>query len=167
MKKSHSSITRKPGRAGQSLVEFALVLPIFIALVFFLIDILRFYFIQQTLSYQVREGLRAGVVYDVQDPPKDSDGNALTRRQVIVNAVEDSNLYNFNLHFAGGTATANPDVIATLTPSDGGIGNTQVTLKMEYQNFVFLTPFIGLLFKTQPSGSIPLSISQSFQNESL
>lgn len=162
MLRSHSHPNRKLKKA-QSLLEFALVFPLFIAIVLFLIDILRFYFIQQTLSFQVREGLRAGAVYDPQAT------NTYTRREVIINAVNESNLYGFNIVFASDPPVATPtaDVVGSLDPFDAGIANTLVTLKLEYQNFTFLTPFLGVLFETQPTGSIPLSVSQSFQNESL
>ncbi len=162
MQKSHYCSSKRNKKA-QSLLEFALVFPLFIALVLFVIDILRFYFIQQTLSFQVREGLRAGAVYDPQAT------NTTTRRQVIIDAVNESNLYKFDIVFQTDPAidTSTAQVVGSLNPSEAGIADTLVTLTLSYQSFTFLTPFIGVLFESQPTGSIPLSVSQSFQNESL
>jgi TadE-like protein len=52
---------RTPSR-GQSLVEFALVLPIFLFMLFGLIDVGRFVYLNSTLSQAAREGARVGSV---------------------------------------------------------------------------------------------------------
>ena len=50
------------GRRGQTLVEFALVFPIFILLLFAVIDGGRYIFLSSTLSNAAREGARLGSV---------------------------------------------------------------------------------------------------------
>jgi hypothetical protein len=53
----------RPGRTeGQSLVEFALVLPVFLLLLFGLIDIGRYVFTVNALNQAAREGARLGSV---------------------------------------------------------------------------------------------------------
>ena len=52
----------RPATRGQALVEFALTIPIFLLLVFGLIDMGRFVFGQSTLSQAAREGARLGAV---------------------------------------------------------------------------------------------------------
>lgn len=47
---------------GQSLVEFALVFPIFVLLVFGLIDLGRFAYLNSTISQAAREAARVGAV---------------------------------------------------------------------------------------------------------
>ena len=47
---------------GQTLVEFALVLPVFLLLVFGLIDMGRFVYLSSTLSQAAREGARVAAV---------------------------------------------------------------------------------------------------------
>jgi hypothetical protein len=47
---------------GQSLVEFALVIPIFLLMFFGLIDVGRFVYLNSTLSQAAREGARLGSV---------------------------------------------------------------------------------------------------------
>ena len=53
---------RHRGAAGQSLVEFALVLPVFLLMMFGLIDVGRFVYLSSTLSQAAREGARLGSV---------------------------------------------------------------------------------------------------------
>jgi Flp pilus assembly protein TadG len=55
-------LRRRPATRGQALVEFALTLPIFVLLIFGLIDMGRFVFGQSTLSQAAREGARLGAV---------------------------------------------------------------------------------------------------------
>jgi hypothetical protein len=157
----------KKSRRGQALVEFALVFPIFMAMVLLMVDVLRYYFIEQTLTHQVRAGLRAGVAYDPSNPPKVGALN-LSRRDVIKRAVQESNPFGFVVtvgFIKEKEAVPDTSVLATITPEEGGNANELVTLKMEYQNFTFLTPFMGMLFEATPTGSIPLKVSQSFKNE--
>jgi hypothetical protein len=55
-------MSRRPRRPGQALTEFALVLPIFVLLLFGVIDIARYVFIANALNNGAREGARAGAV---------------------------------------------------------------------------------------------------------
>jgi hypothetical protein len=157
----------KKSRRGQALVEFALVFPIFIAMVFLLVDVGRYYFIQEVLTELVRSGLRAGVVYDPSNPPQE-DGADLSRVDVINRAVLEANPFGslIIVSFVGGTAVPDANVLATLSPPDGGGPDVLVTLEMEYVNFNFLTPFMELFFQVTSTGPIPLKVSQKFQNES-
>ena len=50
------------GPAGQSLVEFSLILPVFLLILFGAIDAGRFVFTDNTLSQAAREGARLGAV---------------------------------------------------------------------------------------------------------
>jgi Flp pilus assembly protein TadG len=60
----HTSSRRHPGHgsSGQGIVEFALVLPVFIVLLFCIIDGGRFVYMSSVLSQAAREGARAGAV---------------------------------------------------------------------------------------------------------
>jgi hypothetical protein len=53
---------RRTRRTGQALVEFALVIPIFLLMLFGLIDMGRFVFMSSTLSQAAREGARLAAV---------------------------------------------------------------------------------------------------------
>lgn len=56
------TLERRQKRAGQALVEFALVLPIFFLLLTGLVDVGRFVYTDSTLSQAAREGARVGSV---------------------------------------------------------------------------------------------------------
>lgn len=56
------SSTGQPASRGQSLVEFALVLPIFLLLLFGLIDMARYVYLNSTLSQAAREAARVAAV---------------------------------------------------------------------------------------------------------
>jgi TadE-like protein len=49
-------------RRGQALVEFALVIPIFLLIVFGLVDVARLVYLNSTISQAAREGARVGSV---------------------------------------------------------------------------------------------------------
>ena len=56
------ALTRRPKSRGQSLVEFALILPIFLLIIFGLIDMGRFVYLNSTLSQAAREATRVAAV---------------------------------------------------------------------------------------------------------
>jgi len=70
---------------GQSLVEFALVLPFFVLLLFGIIDMGRYVYTSNALASGAREAARAGSVGSRPSP----DCDALTREQCIV-AIADN-----------------------------------------------------------------------------
>ena len=53
---------RKGNEQGATAVEFALVLPIFLLLTFAIIDFGRYFFVEHTLQYATREGMRLALV---------------------------------------------------------------------------------------------------------
>lgn len=60
MTRRHSLTRRRP--AGQAMVEFALVAPMFFLLLFAIIEAGRFIFYYETLSHATREGARYAIV---------------------------------------------------------------------------------------------------------
>ena len=64
---------RPPGTArqrgrGQALVEFAIIIPVFLLLLFALLDFGRVIYAQQTITQDAREGARAGLVAALDSP---------------------------------------------------------------------------------------------------
>jgi Flp pilus assembly protein TadG len=55
-------VNQARGRRGQSLVEFAIVIPVFLFAVFGFIDVARLVYLNSTLSQAAREGARTGSV---------------------------------------------------------------------------------------------------------
>ena len=52
----------KKGIRGATAVEFALVLPLFVLLLFGIIDFGRYFFVQHTVQFATREGTRLALV---------------------------------------------------------------------------------------------------------
>jgi Flp pilus assembly protein TadG len=127
--------------SGQTLVEFALILPIFLLLVLGFFDLGRAVFYYSSLSNAVREGTRDGVVMNYTGD--------------TVDEIKDSILgYAFGL-----TGTSNPltkdDIVITISDAadaEGGIFTQQIEIKATYC-FTPVTPGINLLLDTTCGGS--------------
>lgn len=112
---------------GASTVEFALLAPIFVALLFAIVEFGLILYTQSMLTHASREGARFGVVFCT---PR--------RTNVEIQAV----VQDF-LNSCGLTSTAN--VMVTGAGGAGG-GNLDVQINYIYQYFVLsniLTPFYG------------------------
>lgn len=155
-------------KKAQTLVEFALVFPIFIVLIFFLIDGARYYFVQQTMSHQIRTALRECITFDPANPgekPGPNPGDPpvpKTRFDIVKAAVLRTNIQKFDIVF-NGTASGFNQVAANLNPTNGGDKSEFVTLTMVYPDFFFLTPFVGGLANKK----FPVQVSLTFQNEEI
>ncbi len=57
--------SRASSRTGQTLVEFALVLPVFLVVLFGLLDVGRYVYMNSVLSQAAREGARLGAAGQV------------------------------------------------------------------------------------------------------
>lgn len=77
---------KQPHSQGQGLVEFALVLPVFILLLFGVIDIGRLVYINNALSEGAREGARWGSVQGRSNTPSDVQAHTIG----IMSAVPDA-----------------------------------------------------------------------------
>lgn len=62
--------------SGQSAVEFAIVIPLFMMLVVAVVDVSRFVFIEASMSHIVRTSLRYGVTGLYRDNPNENPNNA-------------------------------------------------------------------------------------------
>ncbi|HET7828162.1 MAG TPA: PKD domain-containing protein [Candidatus Limnocylindrales bacterium] len=141
---------RRHRSRGQSLVEFALVLPVFLLLLLIGVDFGRVFFSTIQLGNAVREAANYGATN-----PIDTVGmlaRANRERNVQGQGGELATLTGANL----ATACAAPNgttMACALSPGGGGAGNTlTVTLNSP---FSFLTPFINGFF----GGSLTLRSS--------
>lgn len=103
---------RDAGEQGQALVEFALVLPVLLLVIFGLIDLSRAVFQENTLAYAAREGTRYAIVHgSASTDPSSSTNTADIAAVVRAAAVGVPNI----------TVTVNyPDVVGTLPCNDRG-----------------------------------------------
>ena len=110
--------TERNSQSGQSLVEFALILPVFILFIMGIIDMGRLVYTYSALHNAVREGARYGVI--------DSSRTALQ----IQNVVEDT---------AVGLDTSK---LAVTSNTVAGTGHSTLSVNAQYQ-FAAATPVIN------------------------
>jgi Flp pilus assembly protein TadG len=136
---------------GQSLVEFAMVAPLFFLLVFGITDFARLFFTQETLQYAVREAGR----YAVTGQHMTQGSNTLSRvasiQQVIQQNAMGINVSNISISSGG------------LTNTVGAAGGPRQTVVVSVTDSLHLiTPMIGRFF---PNQTYTFTVSTSFMNE--
>lgn len=115
---------------GQAMAEFALVLPLFVLLVFGLVDVGRVVYINNAAAQGAREGARWG---SVQGRANDATDRA---------AIRDYTL---------GTMNAVPDPVVTVTCERGGVvvsvcrTNDILVVRVE-SPVTIITPLVGRVF---------------------
>jgi Flp pilus assembly protein TadG len=129
----------RKGRRGAAAVEFAVVLPIFIILVFGMIEYGRMVMVQQVITNASREGARRAVL----------DGATTSAVQSSVTT------YLTNAQISGGSATVSPD------PSTANSGDPiTVTVNIPFSSVSWLPSPMYLGGKT-------LSASTTMRRESV
>jgi hypothetical protein len=140
-------------RAGQSLVEFALVAPLFFLLLCAVFDFGRLFFVQMTLQNAVRQAGRFAVTGNHLPDPSDPTRN-LSRVDSIIRTARKAAI---GLDISGiQISSANGG-----TGSAGGPGDI-VTISIT-TNLKLVTPLIARFFGR--SGVYPFAVSVSFKNE--
>jgi Flp pilus assembly protein TadG len=137
---------------GQTMVEFALVAPLFFFLIFALLDFGRMFFVQMNLQQAVQEAGRfASTGNHLPDPKK--PGQNFSRVDSIIAAAKQE---------AWGADIANIQIssLAGGSGSAGGPGDT-VTVSLT-SNLKLMTPFVGQFF---PNGAYTFTSSATFRNE--
>jgi Flp pilus assembly protein TadG len=138
--------------AGQSLVEFALIAPLFFLLLCAVLDFGRLFFVQMTLQNAVRQAGRFAVTGNHLPDPKDPS-KKLSRMNSIIRSARDAavglEVKNIQVSSAGGGSG-----------HAGGPGDI-VTISLT-TNLKLITPIVGRYFK---DGTYPFTVSVSFKNE--
>ena len=147
-------MTRRPRvrpAGGQSLVEFALVFPVFLLLLFGLIDIGRFVYTTNAVSEAAREGARFGSVM----------ANCGTERTACVEAETNARLAAVSGAVVTAGCTRYLVTQKVWTTANGGC-QTNDLLKVEVSTrFQVLTPIFGQLL----GGTLVESSSQVTVNQ--
>ncbi len=138
---------------GQTLLEFALVFPMFLMLLCGVVDFSHIFYAEMTLQSALREAGRFASTGNHLPDPK-NPGNDLTRVQSIIATAQQAapgfNLNSISISSATGGAG-----------SAGGPGDT-VTISLN-ASVPMLTPIITPFFK--PNGLYSFTVSTSFRNE--
>lgn len=144
-------LTRSRAHRGQALVEFALVFPVFLLLLFGLIDIGRYVFVTNSFSQAAREAARFGAVEQWQYGCPASVPVASQNRFTCTLEIAKGRLVGSGIQTSGGSPS-------TVTCSDGN-GNTRSAVNCHANDllrvhltsgtgatqFRLLTPFISQL----------------------
>jgi Flp pilus assembly protein TadG len=158
---------RSKGRwmKGSSAVEFALTLPIFIILVIGIIEFGWYYFVQHTLQYATREGMRLALVGGTIT----QGGTTLSPEASIITtirnnatlAVNPASVSVFIYEVDPAAGYVDPTGWANLPPNAGGSGE-YMRVRSRY-NHTFFTPLIGGFFT---GGGIVIQAEGTYRNES-
>lgn len=145
-------------RHGQSLVEFALVAPLFFVLVFGITDFGRLFFTKETLQHAVREAGRFAVTGRKLTGTNPNTGSAYTRVESIRQVAKQ----------AAVGLLANPSdiqissVIGGVSSNSFAGGPDAVVVVSLTTTLQLITPLIGQYFG--PNGYV-FTVSTSFKNE--
>jgi hypothetical protein len=157
---------RLKDQKGAFVVEFALILPIFLLLIFGIMDFGWYFFVQHTLQFATREGTRLALVGRQLDDPAGPPGQLLSREASIEKTIRENAALALN----------NPDEVQiyifpvesdyqdpeTLPPNNNaGDPGQYMRVKTRY-TFRFMTPLIGAFF---PQGKIDVQAQATYKNE--
>ncbi len=124
-----ASVANGKRQRGQSLVEFALVLPLLVLILMGILDFGRAFYAYSVVANSAREGARVGVVA----PTTDAEIRAAVRRFTI--GLE-----------------AIPDAKIAITPSGTRVSGETIRVRVEY-DFLAVTPLIDSFL---PGGRLTL-----------
>lgn len=150
-------------RHGQSLVEFAVVAPLFFLLVFGVTDFGRLFFTKTTLQHALREAGRYAVTGQHQQDPN-NPATPLSRVQSIRNIAQSR---------AAGLLPASSNIDVKAYDSQGrvdaahpaGLPGETVVVSLTTQ-LTLITPLIGKFFpQVNGKGVYTFTVSTSFKNE--
>jgi hypothetical protein len=140
----HRRRTALRGRPGQGLVEFALIIPVALMIVFGIFEFGRLYMTKVSLRHTVQEAARFAVTGNVLP---DTTGAPLTRtasiQEMIIRGAPHLHIDPANIY---------------LNPPNGGGPGALVQVGVEY-DFRFLFPLLG------NTGTLRLQSSSTMKNE--
>jgi len=148
---------------GVTIVEFALVLPIFALLLCATIEFGYYFFVQHTLQYATREGTRLALVGATLNDPS---GNPMTRQASIIETIKEHASIAVNpgalqisiFPVSGPNYTDPANWQTTTNPGNGG---DFMRVVVQY-TFKFWTPLIGHFF---PSDQQVITAEALYRNE--
>ena len=124
---------RKNGEKGQALVEFALLVPIFLILLFAIVDFGMGFYTWITVTNSAREGARVGAVH----APLDVASSPCFGKASLEQCIQDRVLDSADL------ADEATKMTVTITNAQGQSGES-VVVKVDY-DYDLITPLAGLV----------------------
>jgi hypothetical protein len=153
---------RGSNERGTAIIEFAVVLPLLLTLIFTTIDFGIFFFVQHTVQFATREGVRLALVGRT---VTDGAGNPLDREASIVKTIRDAaaiavnpdqleiSIYPVDAGFS--------DPADWRATQDAGSGGSYMRVRTIY-SYRFLTPVLGALVA---GGHLDVRAEATYRNE--
>lgn len=166
---AHACATARPagrggaaGERGVTIVEFALVLPLLVILMFLIIDFGIYFFAQHTIQFATREGARLALVGRTID---DANGMPLSREASVVKKIQDCakivipvDQLQISLY------PIDPDLVDPAgweNTQDAGFPGSYMRVRTRYE-YRFITPFVGAMVN---DGKLPVTAQATYRNE--
>ncbi len=160
MKETRSTPVASKGRKfrssrGQTLLEFALVVPVFLMLVFAVIDFGHLFYVEMTMENAVRQAGRYATTGNHLADPK-NPGQNLSRVNSIIQSIQQA--------ANGLNVPSNSITISSVGGGAGSAGGPGDTVTISVNTGVqMMTPLIAPFFK--PNGTYNFTASVTFTNE--
>ena len=150
------------GNRGVTIIEFALVLPMLLVLIISVVDFGLYFFVQHSLQFATREGVRLALVGRTLT---DQSGNQLNREASIIKKINDCasiavnpsqlqiSIYPVNPDYSDPTDWA--------TSQNAGSPGSYMRVKTRYY-YKFITPMVSVLV---PNGKILVQSQATYRNE--
>jgi Flp pilus assembly protein TadG len=145
---------REHGSSGQALVEFALVFPVFLIILFGIVDFGRAIYAYNTLANAAREGARVAIVNQIQTSPACSTSKPIEdplNPQWSIKTCAARSAVSLGIPETDVTVSYAPPPGATFTCSPTVRVGCLATVTVEY-SYTAITPVIGAIV-----GAIPMS----------
>jgi Flp pilus assembly protein TadG len=154
-----------PGGKGATLVEFALVFPFLMLLVFAVLDFGLYFFVQHSLQFATREGVRLALVGRTIN---DASGNPMGREASIIQTIRSKaavavrpadvsvSIYPVDASFA------DPADWQTTTPN-AGLPGSYMRVRTRY-TYHFITP-LALIGPALPNRFKVIEAQATYRNE--
>jgi hypothetical protein len=152
----------RKGNQGATVVEFAMVLPLFLLLLFGIIEFGRYFFVQHTLQFATREGTRLALVGGTLAGP---DGNPLSRTASIIKEIKDNaslavNPAEISISIFPITASYS-DPVGWDGQQNAGVPGAYMRVRTRH-TYRFFTPLIGNFFI---GGASTIQAEATYRNE--
>ncbi len=140
-------VSRFNCRRGQTMIEFAMVIPIVALLFMGIFDFSRFFYTQLTLQHAIHEAARFAVTGGALD---DAQGNKMTRAESIRSVItREATALDLDVNRL------------VIDPADGGGPSEVVTVTGNFE-FQFVTPGVSTFF---PNGKYDFTVATAMKNE--
>ncbi|WP_233516343.1 TadE/TadG family type IV pilus assembly protein [Janthinobacterium sp. BJB426] len=143
------------GQAGASLVEFAIIAPVFLLLMIGVIELSMAYFANLTMQHAVREGARYAVTGNSDLDPASSNQQ---RYQAVIQKMKASSMGIYDKVNPVITVNGSSGTSAGMFGNSGDI----VVISVAY-NWTFATPMMAAFYKDGKSANV---VAATMRNES-